>query len=41
VATPTRTTVHLWIFGHRLRQAGLLGSMGKVSSSVDDAQIES
>jgi transposase InsO family protein len=26
-----------WIFGHRLRQAGLLGSMGRVASSVDNA----
>ncbi|WP_231477188.1 DDE-type integrase/transposase/recombinase, partial [Microbacterium sp. MRS-1] len=24
-----------WLFGHRLRQAGLLGSMGRVASSVD------
>jgi putative transposase len=30
-----------WIFGHRLRQAGLLGSMGKVASSIDNALIES
>ncbi|SPX88027.1 integrase catalytic subunit [Mycobacteroides abscessus] len=30
-----------WLFGHRLRQAGLLGSMGKVASSVDNALIES
>ena len=30
-----------WIFGHSLRQAGLLGSMGKVASSVDNALIES
>jgi putative transposase len=30
-----------WIFGHRRRQAGLLGSMGKVASSVDNALIES
>lgn len=30
-----------WIFGHRLRQAGLLGSMGRVASSVDNALIES
>ena len=30
-----------WIFGHRLRQAGLLGSMGRVVSSVDNALIES
>lgn len=26
-----------WLFGHRLRQAGLLGSMGRVASSVDNA----
>jgi putative transposase len=30
-----------WIFGHRLRQAGLLGSMGRVASSVDNSMIES
>ena len=30
-----------WIFGHRLRQAGLLGSVGKVASGVDNALIES
>ena len=30
-----------WIFGHRLREAGFLGSMGKVASSVDNALIES
>jgi transposase InsO family protein len=30
-----------WIFGHRLREAGLLGSIGKVASSVDNALIES
>jgi hypothetical protein len=30
-----------WIFGHRLRQAGLLGLIGKVASSVDNALIES
>lgn len=30
-----------WVFGHRLRSAGLLGSMGKVASSVDNALIES
>jgi len=30
-----------WIFGHRLRTAGLLGSMGRVASSVDNALIES
>jgi putative transposase len=30
-----------WIFGHRLRAAGLLGSMGRVASSVDNSMIES
>jgi putative transposase len=30
-----------WIFGHRLRTAGLLGSMGRVASSVDNTMIES
>jgi hypothetical protein len=30
-----------WIFGHRLREAGLLGSMGRVASSVDNSMIES
>jgi putative transposase len=30
-----------WVFGHRLRTAGLLGSMGKVASSVDNALMES
>lgn len=30
-----------WIFGHRLRSAGLLGSMGRVASSVDNTMIES
>ena len=30
-----------WIFGHRLRQAGLLGSMGRVASSVDNSMTES
>jgi hypothetical protein len=29
-----------WIFGHRLRAAGLLGSMGRVASSVDNTMIE-
>jgi putative transposase len=29
------------VFGHRLREAGLLGSMGRVASSVDNALIES
>ncbi len=30
-----------WVFGHRLREAGLLGSMGPVASSVDNTMIES
>jgi transposase InsO family protein len=30
-----------WIFGHRLREAGLLGSMGRVASSVDNTMMES
>lgn len=30
-----------WFFGHRLCEAGLLGSMVKVASSVDNALIES
>ncbi len=29
-----------WIFGHRLRTAGLLGSMGQVASSVDNTMME-
>jgi putative transposase len=30
-----------WVFSHRLRQAGLLGSIGWVASSVDNSMIES
>ncbi|MER7074214.1 IS3 family transposase [Terrabacter sp. NPDC000476] len=30
-----------WVFGHRLRTAGLLGSMGRVASSVDNGLMES
>jgi putative transposase len=30
-----------WSFGHRLRAAGLLGSMGRVGSALDNAMIES
>jgi putative transposase len=30
-----------WVFGHRLRDAGLLVSMGRVASSVDNSMIES
>jgi putative transposase len=30
-----------WIFGHRLREAGLLGSMGAVACAYDNALIES
>jgi transposase InsO family protein len=46
---PVGTVVHSdrgpqytsWNFGHRLREAGLLGSMGRVASSVDNSMIES
>ena len=46
---PAGTVVHAdrgtqytsWLFGHRLREAGLLGSMGKVASAYDNALIES
>jgi transposase InsO family protein len=30
-----------WLFGSRLRHAGLLGSMGKVASAYDNALMES
>ena len=30
-----------WAFGHRLRAAGLLGSMGRVASAVDHPMMES
>ena len=30
-----------WLFGHRLREAGLLGSMGKVACAYDNALMES
>jgi len=30
-----------WVFSYRLREAGLLGSMGRVASSVDNTMIES
>ena len=47
--SPDGTIVHAdrgrqytsWVFGHRLRAAGLLGSMGRVASSDDNALIES
>ena len=47
--SPASTIVHAdrgpqytsWILGHRLRAAGLLGSMGRVASSVDNTLIES
>lgn len=47
--SPEGTIVHAdrggqytsWVLGHRLRAAGLLGSMGRVASSVDNALIES
>jgi putative transposase len=30
-----------WLFGARLRQLGLTGSMGKVASAYDNALMES
>ena len=30
-----------WAFGHRLRSAGLLGSMGRVASALDNSMMES
>jgi putative transposase len=30
-----------WAFGHRLRAAGVLGSMGRVGSALDNAMMES
>lgn len=47
--TPASTVVHSdrgaqytsWLFGSRLRQAGLLGSMGAVGSAYDNALMES
>lgn len=46
---PAATVVHSdrgtqytsWLFGHRLREAGLLGSMGAVGSAYDNALMES
>jgi transposase InsO family protein len=46
---PGQTVVHSdrgvqytsWVFGHRLRAAGLLGSMGRVGSAYDNAMMES
>jgi putative transposase len=46
---PSGTIVHSdrgaqftsWLFGHRLREAGLMGSMGKVASAYDNALMES
>lgn len=46
---PTGTIVHSdrgaqytsWLFGYRLREAGLMGSMGKVASAYDNALMES
>ena len=47
--SPSGTIVHAdrgaqytsWVFDHRLPAAGLLGSMGRVDSSVENALIES
>ena len=30
-----------WLFGNRLREAGLMGSMGKVACAYDNALMES
>nr|WP_274636417.1 integrase core domain-containing protein [Microbacterium bovistercoris] len=30
-----------WLFGTRMREAGLMGSMGKVASAYDNALMES
>ena len=30
-----------WVFGQRLRAAGLLGSMGRIGSALDNAMAES
>ena len=46
---PVGTTLHSdrgtqytsWLFGHRLREAGLIGSMGKVACAYDNALMES
>jgi len=46
---PGQTVVHsdrgsqytAWAFGQRLRSAGLLGSMGRVASALDNAMMES
>ena len=46
---PASTVVHSdrgtqytsWLFGHRLREAGLLGSMGKVACAYDNSLMES
>ncbi len=46
---PGQTVVHsdrgsqytAWAFGQRLRSAGLLGSMGRVASALDNSMMES
>lgn len=45
IRTPRRRfdcTQHTsWVFGRRLREAGLLGSMGRVASSVNNGLVKS
>lgn len=49
IRKPVATVVHSdrgaqftsWLFGARLREAGLMGSMGKVASAYDNALMES
>ncbi|MCW2500470.1 MAG: transposase [Frankiales bacterium] len=42
VVRSDRGSVYIsWVFGHRLREAGLLGSMGRVARSVDNSMIVS
>lgn len=41
VRADRRSQYTSWIFGHRLRAARLLGSMGRIASSVDNTLVES